>query len=172
MAKLLDIFLRARAKNRTIYFIGNGGSAATASHFANDLGKGAKSTASGKKSEMFRALSLTDNISWLTALGNDEGYSRVFTGQLENFIQQDDIVVGISASGNSPNVVNALKLANEVGAISVAIVGFDGGEMKKIAHYSIHVPSNKGEYGPVEDVHLIVAHVITNYLYHYVNAEL
>ncbi|MEJ2718440.1 MAG: SIS domain-containing protein [Deltaproteobacteria bacterium] len=160
VGRVIDLFLEARAHGRTIFFLGNGGSAATASHFANDLGF----CASPEGRKPFRALTLTDNSSCITCLANDIGYENVFSWQLRNLMQPKDIVVGISASGNSPNAVKALEFAVANGGIAVAIVGFDGGRMKEVAPYAIHVETEKGEYGPVEDVHMVLDHLISTYL--------
>ncbi len=160
IAKVIELFLEARSKGNTIFFLGNGGSAATAAHFANDLGF----CASPEGRVPFRAVSLTSNTSFITCLGNDIGFENIFWWQLRNLMRPGDLVVGISASGNSPNVVKALDYANENKGISVALVGFDGGRMKEIAKYCVHVKSDKGEYGPVEDIHMVLDHLISNYL--------
>lgn len=160
VGRVIDLFLEARANGRTIFFLGNGGSAATSCHFANDLGF----CASPEGHTPFRSLSLTSNSSFLTCLANDIGYENVFAWQLRNLMGPGDIVVGISASGNSPNAVKALEFAVENRGIAVAIVGFDGGKMKEIAPYAIHVETEKGEYGPVEDVHMVLDHLISTYL--------
>lgn len=150
----------ARQHQRTVFFIGNGGSAATASHFANDLVKATR--VDGRLG--FRAMSLTDNIQLLTALANDYGYETVFTGQMRDLFKKEDLLVAISASGNSPNVVAAVKLAKERGGRTVGLVGFDGGALRALCDVVVHVQSEKGEYGPVEDIHLILEHLITGYL--------
>ena len=157
---VIDLFLEARAAGNTIFFLGNGGSAATACHFANDFGF----CASPEGHTPFRCLSLTANSSVITCLANDIGYENIFSWQLRNLMRPGDVVVGISASGNSPNAVNALEYASENGGIPVAIVGFDGGRMKEIAQHVIHVETDKGEYGPVEDVHMVLDHLITKCL--------
>lgn len=159
LQNFIDILLASRDNNTTVFLVGNGGSAMTAAHFVNDLCKTTK-----RKERNFKAMNLSDNVSWLTALANDEGYEHVFSGQLGNFIQKDDVVIGISASGNSKNVIKALELANEKGAISVAMVGFDGGRMKEVAKEYIHIHTGLGEYGPVEDVHMVLVHLITIYV--------
>ena len=151
--------LDARARNARIFFIGNGGSAATASHFANDIALGTQSW-----EKPFRAMSLTDNVSVITAIANDFSYEDIFLKQLKILMQAEDVVVAISASGNSRNVVKAIEYANANGAVTVALTGFDGGEVKNISNFNVHVPTEKGEYGPVEDVHLVVDHLITRYL--------
>ena len=158
--RVIELFIDARERDSTIFFLGNGGSAATACHFANDMGVCA--SPEGKKP--FRAISVAANMAHVTCLGNDIGYENIFTGQLRNLMRPGDVVVGISASGNSPNAVNALDYANLNHAASVAIVGFDGGIMATKAKFVIHVKSDKGEYGPVEDVHMVMDHLISTYL--------
>ncbi len=149
-----------RDNGRTIFLAGNGGSAATATHWANDLGKAAKR--SGR--QPIRVLSLTDNTSWFTALANDEGYESVFAGQLENFAQPGDLLIVISASGNSPNLLRAVDVARAHGASTLAIVGFDGGALSKTADEVVLVPTEAGAYEIVEDAHMILCHVLTRSL--------
>ncbi|MBX7151559.1 SIS domain-containing protein [bacterium] len=160
IAEIIDLLYQARNDGRTVYLIGNGGSAACSSHWANDLCNGTK--VKGKK--FIRAVSLTDNVATLTALGNDIGYDNIFVAQLENLLQSGDIVIGISASGNSPNVVKAFEYANSVGAITVGLIGFDGGKMKEQSKVVLHIVTGKGEYGPVEDIQMILDHVMTTFL--------
>jgi len=149
-----------RAAQRTVFFVGNGGSAATCSHFANDLAKACRSVGVPG----FRAISLTDNVALMTAIANDDGYENVFAGQMRDLFKKGDMLVAISASGNSPNVLAAARLAGELGGEVVGITGFDGGELRRLSDCVVHVPSEKGEYGPVEDVHMIVDHLVTSYL--------
>lgn len=156
----LETILNAQQRKATIFILGNGGSATTATHYVNDL---CKYASTGKK-KTIKALSLTDNISWFSALANDVGYENVFVGQLENFLKKGDLVIGISASGNSQNIVKAFKYSNKIGANTLALVGFDGGKMKKIAQGSVYIRSNKGEYGPVEDIHMILGHLLSSFL--------
>ena len=155
-----ECFLTARENDATIFFAGNGGSAATASHFAQDLAE------VGRKadSKIFKTMSLTDNTSFITAVGNDYGYEKIFVIQMAEHFKEKDVLVVLSASGNSTNVVEAAKYAKERGGISIGLVGFDGGELARICDLVIHVESNQGEYGPVEDVHLILDHMITSHL--------
>ncbi len=160
VARFAGLLEEARAGGRQVFFMGNGGSAATSSHFANDLGKGARAAGAPP----FRAISLSDNISLITALANDEGYERIFVAQLESLLREGDIVVGISAGGDSPNIVRAIEYANARGARTVAVTGFDGGAMRAAAGLSIHLETPKGEYGPVEDFHMILDHLVTSYL--------
>ncbi len=155
----VDALLSARERSAFIFFIGNGGSAATASHFANDLAFG---TNDYKKS--FKALSIADNISSLTALANDFGYEDVFVRQLKVYASTGDILVGISASGNSPNIIRAFEYASSIGVQTVALTAFDGGRMKEIADQGVHIPTGNKEYGPAEDLHMILDHLIGSYL--------
>ncbi|HID69074.1 MAG TPA: SIS domain-containing protein [Desulfobacterales bacterium] len=159
IARFVEILLDARANKKTVYFIGNGGSASTASHFANDLSFGCN-----EYEQPFQVVSLTDNVSILTALGNDYGYEEIFVRQLMIQSKPGDILVGISASGNSDNIINAFKYAAENDIQTVALTAFDGGEMKKIADVGIHVPTDFKEYGPAEDAHMILDHLVTAYL--------
>jgi D-sedoheptulose 7-phosphate isomerase len=166
IARFIQTLIDARERNARIFFIGNGGSAATASHFANDIAIGCRSW-----ERPFRASSLTDNMPIFSAIANDYGYEHVFTLQLKTMMERGDVVVAISASGNSPNVVRALQYANENGAITVSLTGFDGGELKRIAQVNVHVPSDKGEYGPVEDVHMVLDHLVGAFLMHLCRTE-
>lgn len=140
--------------------MGNGGSAATATHFACDLGKGTKTG-----QHKFKTQALADNLATFTAYANDEGYEYVFSKQLENVLQKGDIVVALSASGNSQNLINAIVYAKTRGALTISLLGFDGGKLKDISDVALVVHTNKGEYGPVEDVHLVLDHLITSFLY-------
>ncbi len=160
IGRVIELFRKARTQGSTIFLCGNGGSAATAAHFANDLGFGA----SPEGSVPMRAICLTSNSAFLTCLANDIGYENVFAWQLRNLMLPGDIVVAISASGNSPNTVKALEFAKENGGVSVAFLGFDGGKMKDLADYAILVSTNKGEYGPVEDAHMMLDHLISTFL--------
>jgi D-sedoheptulose 7-phosphate isomerase len=155
--------LAARARDARIFFLGNGGSAATASHWVNDLTRW--------RGKPFRALSLTENVALLTAVANDYGYEHVFRQQLENLMSPGDVVVAISASGNSPNVVEAIEYANAGGAVTVGLTGFDGGRLRQLAQIVVHAPTNAGEYGPAEDVHMILDHLVTSYLWQVCAAE-
>jgi D-sedoheptulose 7-phosphate isomerase len=140
--------------NHQVFVFGNGGSAANASHFATDLGKGA----SDKLGKRFRVHSLTDNVSWMTALSNDYSYEDVFVGQLQNYAQPGDIALAISVSGNSPNCVNALDWANQHGLRTVALVGAKRGRMAEIAEQAIVI--NDTHYGRVEDAHMGICHML------------
>ena len=144
----------ARMSNQQVFIFGNGGSASTASHFVCDL---AKNTRMADRPH-FRVLGLTDNIALITAYANDEGYENVFVQQLACFVQSGDVVIGISASGNSSNVLEAIKLANERNARTIGFTGFDGGQLQKLVDIDLHVPSDNIEQ--VEDIHLMFEHLI------------
>ena len=151
----VELILDTRERGSTIFFMGNGGSAATASHFSNDLAFG---TNDYKKP--FKVMSITDNVPVLTALGNDFGYEEIFVRQLKVFGKKGDVLVGISASGNSPNLLTAFEYAAVSGIKTVALTAFDGGKMKEVADQGVHVPTGMKEYGPAEDVHMILDHLI------------
>ena len=146
-----------------IFVIGNGGSAATASHMMNDLNKGTLGHKGDAPWPRFRVISLTDNVSLMTAWGNDTDYDHIFSEPLKNLAQQGDLLIAISASGNSPNIITAVEAAKQIGVKILGLTGFGGGKLAKLADVSFSVPSN--EYGPVEDAHMILDHVITGYLY-------
>jgi D-sedoheptulose 7-phosphate isomerase len=166
VAAFIAAVIGARDRGARIFFIGNGGSAATATHFANDLAVSTRS-----QGLPFRAVSLTDNGAIITSIANDIGYDAVFTEQLRTHLEPDDVVVAISASGNSRNVVGALEFAAERGATTVALTGFSGGRLREIAQISVHVETAHGEYGPVEDVHMVLDHLIAAYLIELCRAE-
>ncbi|MBF0181768.1 MAG: SIS domain-containing protein [Magnetococcales bacterium] len=166
IARFTATLLDARERGATIFFIGNGGSAATASHFANDLGVGTRCL-----ERPFRALGLTDNHAVVTAIGNDFGYHDVFARQLRILGKAGDVLVAISASGNSPNLLEAIEQAKKMGIKSVALTAFDGGRMRQMADEGIHVPTEKGEYGPAEDAHMILDHLVAAYLTRLVAAD-
>ncbi len=144
----------ARANGRHIFVCGNGGSASTASHFACDIVKGA----SYRRNERFKIMALTDSLPTLTAYSNDVGYDCVFAEQLKNFAQRDDIVICISGSGNSPNVVRAIEYANSLGCKTIALTGRDGGKLGPMAKLNIQIPV--AHMGRIEDAHMIICHMI------------
>ncbi|MFH1581746.1 MAG: SIS domain-containing protein [Pseudomonadota bacterium] len=160
---------KARNGGNTVFFIGNGGSAATASHMANDFG--IDILKKGGSDLPFRAMSLTDNSSVMLAIANDDGYESLFVNQLRVHYRSGDKLVAISASGNSPNVITAAKWVKKQGGIVMSLVGFDGGRLKDISDVVIHAKSEKGEYGPVEDIHMIMDHLLANWLQYKVYAE-
>ena len=156
IATCADILRKARDSGAMIYVGGNGGSASTATHLANDLGKATKTSGMPP----MRVVSMSDNVSWLTALGNDEGYDRVFAGQMENFAKPGDVLIVISTSGNSGNLVKAAEMAKERGMTSIGILGFKGGKLKDMVDASVWLPSPVGAYGPVETAHSLVVDLI------------
>ena len=160
IAYVTECFLNARDRDATIFFVGNGGSAATASHSSQDLAEVGRKA----KVKSFKTLSLTDNVPFITAVGNDYGYDKVFSIQLSELFKKGDVLVAISASGNSPNVIEAVKYANQKGGTTIGFVGFDGGKLSELCDHIVHVISNRGEYGPVEDIHVILNHMITSFL--------
>jgi D-sedoheptulose 7-phosphate isomerase len=161
IAAFINELGKARADGSTVFFIGNGGSAATASHFANDLGIGTRASFTDKP---FRVLSLTDNVAAMTAVANDDGYENVFLYQLKTLFKKGDRVVAISASGNSPNLLTAVEWVKKQGGKTIAVTGFDGGALKKMCDMAVHIETPKGEYGPVEDIHMILDHLTMTFL--------
>lgn len=157
LASLGEMLYRAYQNDKQVFTLGNGGSASTASHMAADL---AKNTI-GPNMSRFRILSLNDNQAMLTALANDIGYEQVFREQLQNLIRPGDLLIAISGSGNSPNVLNAIRYARHQCAQVVGILGFEGGAAAALVDVAIVVPSN--HYGIVEDVHLIINHILVDY---------
>jgi D-sedoheptulose 7-phosphate isomerase len=154
LKKFVDLLLDAYHQESTIFIFGNGGSASTASHFCGDFIKGV----SYGLEKRFKIICLNDNISALTAIANDVSYEDIFIEQLKNFLNKDDLVIGISCSGNSTNVIKALEYANTVGSKTVSFCGFDGGKVKHIAHLSIQADINDMEVS--EDIHLILVHCL------------
>ena len=154
VAKLVELLRTALREDRQVFVFGNGGSAANASHFVTDLGKGA----SDKLSKRFRVMSLNDNTPWMTALGNDYAYEDVFAGQLQNFARPGDLALALSVSGNSPNTVKALQWARSHGLLTVALVGAKRGRMAEIAEHVLAI--NDTHYGRVEDAHMAICHLV------------
>ncbi len=151
----------ARMKGNTIFVFGNGGSASTATTMANDLGFDILKKTNTKKT--FKFFCLNDNTSVLTAIGNDVGYENIFVNQLKIHFKKGDIALILSASGNSKNLINAAKwIKNKKGKI-LSIVGFDGGKLKKISDNCIYFKCDKNEYGPIEDIHLIINHILAHW---------
>ena len=153
--RAVGIILDAYDNGAHVYVVGNGGSATNATHFACDL---SKATIVDGRARL-RVTSLTDNIALLTAWANDTSYDRVFSEQLTNLLDPGDVVIAISASGNSPNVVSAVLAARLMRASTIALVGFAGGRLLEAVDAAIHVPSN--DYGVVEDCHSVIEHAIT-----------
>lgn len=156
--RIVEILHNARVNYHSVYLCGNGGSAATASHWANDLCKGTQAEALPR----LRAIALTDNVPLITAWANDTAYENIFASQLANFVQPLDVVIGISGSGKSRNVLNAIRCAREAGALTIGLSGFRGGHLKSLADFCVVVPSDSMEQ--IEDLHLILAHAISTAL--------
>ncbi len=157
-ASIAQTFRSAYEDERMIFVFGNGGSASLASHLASDLNKDACFCANKR----FKVLSLNDNVPTMLALANDEGYETLFVEQLKNFARPGDVVVGMSVSGNSENVLRAIRWANELGCVTVGFTGFDGGELKKIANESFHVPV--ADMQICQDLHMSFIHILLKLL--------
>jgi D-sedoheptulose 7-phosphate isomerase len=142
--------------NQSIYVIGNGGSAANASHFAQDLAKGIFFEKPVAKT--MKAISLTDNIAHITAIANDTGYQNIFSAQLNTYAQDSDVLICISGSGNSENIIEAVKAAKQKNMFVIGVTGFDGGQLKSMSNFSVHVPLH--EMCTVESIHSIIFHLI------------
>jgi len=152
----MDMIMKAYENDKFIYVIGNGGSAANASHLAQDLAKGTRHSKEQKK--RIKALSLTDNTPFITAQGNDEGYDSIFEQQLRTFAASGDYLIAISGSGNSPNIINAIEWANNNEVKTIGITGYDGGKLRKMASHTVHVPLN--EMCTAESIHSIIFHYV------------
>lgn len=160
VARTIAIIEKAQKDNQSIFVIGNGGSAAVASHIVNDLCP--NSLIKGQRG--FRAFSLTDNVESLTAIANDAGFEHVFSYQLQCQMVPGDVVIALSVSGNSPNIIRAIEFANDGGATTIGWSGFDGGRLAEVAQVALHIASTPDEYGPVEDIFSNLGHVVTGYL--------
>ncbi|HEY1197999.1 MAG TPA: SIS domain-containing protein [Thermoplasmata archaeon] len=160
--RIVPILLRARGEDRTIFFFGNGGSASTASHFVTDIAKVAGGTEGRGKGKRFRCVSLNDNVPGLTAWANDVGYAEVFSGPLKSLAEKGDVAVAISGSGNSPNVLEAVRTARAMGLTTIGLTGMGGGKLKDLVDVALVVPSNSMQH--TEDTHLITLHLLTAYL--------
>lgn len=158
--QIMEHIDRASLDDRAVFFIANGGSAAVASHWVNDLVAG--SYVEGQPP--FRAYALADNIASVTALGNDAGFVHIFEHQLRVDMRPGDVVFAMSVSGNSENVIRAMQYARANGARTIGVCGFDGGRLKGLCDVTLHIPTTPDEYGPVEDIFGVVDHLITGYL--------
>ncbi|MGC3989249.1 MAG: SIS domain-containing protein [Chthoniobacteraceae bacterium] len=157
--------VRAYKDDANIYVVGNGGSASTASHMSCDLSKGTLSPAHRR----LRVVSLTDNMAWFSAIANDFGYEEVFVEQLRTIIRPGDLVISISASGNSPNVVKAVQFAKDKGVKTISLLGFKGGKLKEISDIVLHLEGT--DYGTIEDAHLILNHMLVEYMRDYIHSQ-
>ena len=158
ISEVVEALERARIEKRALFIIGNGGSAATASHMANDLQK----LASNGRSPAYRAIALTDNVPLITAWGNDEDYTAVFVRQLQALAKEGDLLIAITGSGNSPNILRAMEWAKDAKLKTIALLGFDGGKAVDLADHVLLFP--EGHYGRIEDAHMVLVHMISNYL--------
>ena len=164
ISDIVDTLEETIENKSRIYILGNGGSAATASHMVNDLGAGLRR----RDVINFDVTSLGDNSSVVTAIANDIGYENIFYMQMKGHINADDVVVAISCSGDSPNIIKAADYAKNLGCKIIGVTGFNGGYLKKISNINFHVDAPEGEYGLVEDAHMILDHIIYSY---YIQAE-
>ena len=162
VGEAIEWLKEARSAGRTIFTCGNGGSASTASHFVCDIVKGA----SFGRTRRFRIQALTDSLPTLTAYSNDVGYEIVFAEQLKNFAQAGDVVLAISGSGNSPNVIRAVEYANSIGCRTIGLTGREGGKLGPLCQLHINVPDP--HMGRIEDAHMIICHMIA---YHFMDSE-
>ncbi len=162
---LADAIFECYRKDRFVFLCGNGGSGSNASHFCEDLGKGTlrREDFENDNKTRLKVLSLTDNTPYILAWANDEGYDRVFVEQLKNLASPGDLLIGISGSGNSPNVLKAVEWANRKGLITFGCTGFSGGKLKTLAQHNLHVPLD--DMGIVESIHLTIFHWVLDNLY-------
>jgi D-sedoheptulose 7-phosphate isomerase len=157
---LVQSICDAYREGRFVFIIGNGGSGANASHLCEDLGKGTLHDFENQK--RLKVMSLTDNTPYILAWGNDEGYDRIFVEQLKNFASRGDLLIAISGSGNSPNILRAVEWANQAGLITFGVTGYDGGRLATMAQRILHVPCKN--MGVVEAVHGVVFHYLVEEL--------
>lgn len=160
VVEAVEIIEACAEKDQTFIVMGNGGSGAVAGHWVNDLS--ANTVVEGKPG--FRAISLADNAFSITAIANDASYEEIFEIQLKANMRPGDVVLALSVSGNSPNIVRAVEYANAHGAFTIGCCGFNGGKLKEIAQLVIHTPSSKDEYGPVEDMFSVFMHIAQSYI--------
>jgi D-sedoheptulose 7-phosphate isomerase len=161
IAQVVGYLEAAISSGSRIFIIGNGGSAATASHMACDLGKNTFKERYTDPENRFQVMALTDNTPWITALANDLGYDHIFSEQLKNLVTGGDLVIAISGSGNSKNILEGINIAKELGAKVVGLLGFDGGKAKEMVDAYILVESD--QYGYVEDIHMVLDHLLTSF---------
>jgi D-sedoheptulose 7-phosphate isomerase len=166
-----DLVYEAWEHERFIFVFGNGGSGTTATHICEDLGKSSlrHEELHDETKKRLKILSLTDNLGWILALGNDVGYDHIFVQQLMNYGSPGDLCIAISGSGNSPNVLRAVDWANRHGLKTFALTGFDGGQLRKMAHSGMHVPLD--DMGMVESIHLCLFHWVLNDVFARINRE-
>lgn len=158
ISRIVGIITDAHKNDRIVFIMGNGGSAATAAHWSCDLAKGTVKDLKDYNEKRMKVIALTSNVPSMTAISNDIGYEEVFSQQLLNLMSKGDVLIAISASGNSDNIIHAAKLAKQKGLTVVGLIGFDGGKLKEISDHSVIIRSNS--YGVVEDLHHIIGHII------------
>src|SRR5688572_11795842 len=165
LQQLADLIHDCYRAGRFVFIIGNGGSGSNASHFCEDLGKGTlkREDFNNDSKKRLKVLSLTDNTPYILAWGNDEGFDRVFVEQLKNLASPGDLLVAISGSGNSPNILRAVEWANKKGLVTLGCTGFSGGKLKGLARHNLHVPLD--DMGIVESIHLTAFHWVVDNLY-------
>jgi D-sedoheptulose 7-phosphate isomerase len=171
LRKMSDLIYQAWENDRFVYIFGNGGSGTTASHMAEDLGKSTLRSEDLKdeSKKRLKVLSLTDNLGWIMAVGNDVAYDQIFVQQLMNYGREGDVVLAISGSGNSPNILAAVDWANRHGLITYGLTGYGGGKLKAMQQHGIHVDLN--DMGMVESLHLCVFHWVLNDVFARINGE-
>jgi D-sedoheptulose 7-phosphate isomerase len=171
IAECIKHLEEARQGDNTIFIIGNGGSASTASHIGNDFGLAVLKKTNKAVNKSYRALALTDNISVISAIGNDSTYDNIFLDQLKVHFRKGDKLIAISASGNSPNLITATEWFTAQGGTVMGWLGFDGGKLKDLVDIPVVVESPKGEYAPVEDIHLVINHIIVTWMQFHIMHE-
>ena len=159
LEQLITTIIEAFKNRNTLYIAGNGGSAATASHMQADFCFFVRYFSNFRP----KVRALTDNIPLMTAIGNDNSFDDVFVEQMKGNFEEGDVLLAISASGNSPNVVKATQFAKQLGGKTISFVGFTGGKLKDISDVALYTPNAEGDYGPIEDLHMILDHLIVNY---------
>jgi D-sedoheptulose 7-phosphate isomerase len=171
LEKWADLVYQAWESNHYVFIFGNGGSGTTASHMAEDLGKSTlkNDDLRDESKRRLKVLSLTDNVGWILAVGNDLDYDQIFVQQLMNYGESGDLIIAISGSGNSPNVLNAVDWANRQGLITFGLTGYDGGRLKKMQHHGLHV--DLPDMGMVESIHLCLFHWVLNDVFARINRE-
>ena len=169
--QLSDLLFEAWEQDRFVYIFGNGGSGTTATHMSEDLGKSSlkQEHLGDENRRRLKVMSLTDNLGWILAVGNDCGYDQIFVQQLMNYGREGDVAIGISGSGNSPNVLHAIDWANRHGLKTFGMTGFEGGKLRRLAASGLHVPLH--DMGMVESIHLALFHWVLNDVFARINGE-
>ncbi|MGD9646178.1 MAG: SIS domain-containing protein [Pirellulales bacterium] len=169
--QMADLVYEAWENDKFVYIFGNGGSGTTATHMSEDLGKSSlrEKDLHDETKKRLKVMSLTDNLGWIMAVGNDLAYDQIFVQQLMNYGREGDLVLAISGSGNSPNVLNAVDWANRHGLKTFGLTGYSGGKLRTMAHAGLHVPLN--DMGMVESIHLCLFHWVLNDVFARINHE-